>query len=90
MFTTYFFMFFIYFIFLYLFIYIYSFIINIFFIFIYLYLLIFIYLVFIYLYQICGTGSSVGKATELRALLSRLESRGDEILIPSRPALWPT
>ena len=39
---------------------------------------------------LCGVGSSVGIATELRAGRSGIESRWDEIFRPSRPALGPT
>jgi hypothetical protein len=52
-------------------IYIYSYI----FIYIFIKFAFYLYLLFIYLYQICGPGSSVGKATKLRAGLSGIESQ---------------
>ena len=38
----------------------------------------------------CGSGSSVGLATELRAGRPGSNPGGDEIFRPSRPALGPT
>ena len=46
--------------------------------------------IYIYIYNVCGSGSSVGIATEYGLEVSGSNPGRDEIFCPSRPALGPT